>query len=311
MEELAAGLGAAGRVRRWQPIVVNRPAGAERPLLKVVAFNARGGGSLGEISILLRRPPLNFPDVILLSEMDWRMRRSGRREIAAELAADLGMSFAYIAEFGFEFSGGEPAAFVGNAILSNRPLTDVRVLPLANKWMRRPIQRRLGVPAGLAAKVLVNRRPMVLGVAHLNSRWNPRFRERQMTQLLEGFPTGAAVLGGDFNTTTVELRSLAALIKVMALSVLQPHRFRNPCRWEPLFERLHAAGFETAGANVKGMPTFTPSRLVPSIVRPKLDWLALRGLKPVAGSAAVVPARTSFFAPRFSDHDFIMCVVET
>jgi hypothetical protein len=38
--------------------------------------------------------------------------------------------------------------------------------------------------------------------------------------------------------------------------------------------------------------------------------LALRGLKPVAGSAAVVPARMSLFAPRFSDHDFIMCTVE-
>jgi len=71
------------------------------------------------------------------------------------------------------------------------------------------------------------------------------------------------------------------------------------------------AGFDTAGANVAGTATFTPSRLVPPILRPKLDWLALRGLKPVTGSAAVVPARMSLFSPRFSDHDFIMCIVET
>ena len=38
--------------------------------------------------------------------------------------------------------------------------------------------------------------------------------------------------------------------------------------------------------------------------------LALRGLKPVAGSAAVIPARMSVFSPRFSDHDFIMCRIE-
>jgi len=56
--------------------------------------------------------------------------------------------------------------------------------------------------------------------------------------------------------------------------------------------------------------TFTPTRLIPPIVRPKLDWLALRGLKPVAGSAAVLPARMSSFASRFSDHDFVTCVVE-
>jgi len=77
-----------------------------------------------------------------------------------------------------------------------------------------------------------------------------------------------------------------------------------------LFERLRETGFKIAGANASGKATFTPSRLVPPIVRPKLDWLALRGLKPLAGSAVVVPARMSFFAPRFSDHDFIMCIVE-
>ena len=310
MEESAAASSAARTRPAWRPMVMNRPASAEQRLLKVVAFNARGSGSLDKISVLLRRPPLSFPDVILLTEMDWRMRRSGRRETAAELAADLGMSFAHNGEFGIARPQGEPISFVGNAILSNRPLADVRVLPMANNWIRRS-RWPVGGPAGLAAKVLVNRRPIVLGVAHLNSRWNPSGRERQMTQFLEGFPAGTAIFGGDFNTTTVELRSPASFIKVMALALLQPHRFRNPRRWEPLFERLREAGFDTAGANVNRMPTFTPSRLVPPIVRPKLDWLALRGLKPIAGSAAVVPARTSFIARRFSDHDFIMCVVET
>jgi len=133
-----------------------------------------------------------------------------------------------------------------------------------------------------------------------------------MRQYLEGFPAGAAaIIGGDFNTTTVNLGSRVSFIKVMALFLLQSYRFRNPQKWEPLFERLREAGFDTAGANVSGTATFTPSRLVPPIVRPKLDWLALRSLKPLAGSAMVVPPRISLFAPRFSDHDFIMCMVET
>jgi endonuclease/exonuclease/phosphatase family metal-dependent hydrolase len=310
MEESSAPCGAAHREHPWGPIVVNRPASAERPTLKVVAFNARGGGSLDKIATLLRRPPLDSPDVILLSEMDWRMRRSGRHQAAAELAADLGMSFAYLGEFGIPLPQGEPVSFMGNAILSNRPLAEVRAVPLAKTLTRRRIRLLLGAPAGLAAKVLLNRRPLTLGVAHLNSRWNPSGRELQIRQYLKGFPAGAAIIGGDFNTTTADLGSLTSFIKVMALSVLQPQRFRNPRKWEPLFELLDKAGFDTAGANVDGIPTFAPSRLVPPMIRPKLDWLAVRGLKTIPGSAAVVPARMSFLAPRFSDHDFIVCSVE-
>jgi hypothetical protein len=132
-----------------------------------------------------------------------------------------------------------------------------------------------------------------------------------MRRYLDGFPAGvAAILGGDFNTTTIDLSSRASFIKAIVLSLLHPRRFQNPQRWEPLFERLREASFDITGANVSGAPTFTPSRLIPPTIRPKLDWLALRRLKPVAGSAAVVPARTSLFSPRFSDHDFIMCIVE-
>ena len=311
MEELAAAVGAAHTAHAWGPIVLNRAARAERRLLKIVAFNARGGRSLDKISTLLHRPPLNDPDIVLLSEMDWRMRRSGRRETAAQLAADLQMSFAYIGEFGLRPREGEPVSFIGNAILSNRPLADVRVLPLASTLSRRRVRQLLGGPAGLAAKVVVNRRPLALGIAHLNSRWNPSGRELQIRQFLEGFPVGGrAILGGDFNTTTADLSSPTLFIKVMALALLQPHRFRNPQSWEPLFQHLREAGFETARANVSGRATFTPSRLVPPFFRPKLDWLALRGLEPIAGSAAVVPARMSFFSPTFSDHDFIVCTVE-
>jgi hypothetical protein len=221
------------------------------------------------------------------------------------------MSFAYIGEFGIPNRSDQPISFVGNAILSNWPLADVRVLPLAKTASGRRVLRLLGTPAGLAVRVTPNRQSIALGVAHLNSRWTPSGREFQMRQFLSGFPSDIpAILGGDFNTTTVELSSLASFIKVMTLISLRPNRFRNPQRSEPLFERLRESGFDTAGSNLSGAATFTPSRLVPPVVRPKLDWLAVRGLKPVPGSATVIPARMSLFSPRFSDHDFIMCTVE-
>jgi endonuclease/exonuclease/phosphatase family metal-dependent hydrolase len=311
MEESAAAVIRVPTAHEWPPVVVNRSPGGERRVLKVVAFNAQGGGALEQISRLLRRPPLNYPDLILLSEMDWRMRRSGRRESAAELAEEFAMSFAYIGEFAAPLRYGKPISFVGNAILSNWPLTDVRAIPLTRKRNRRRMLRFLGGPTALAAKIMVNRRSLAVGVLHLHSRWNPSGRALQVKQFLEGFPDGLpAIIGGDLNTTTVELSSVASFAKVMVLSLLQPKRFRHPQRWEPLFERLREAGFSVNDANVHGRATFTPSRLVPPLIRPKLDWLAVRGLKPIAGSAGVVPPRVSLFYPRFSDHDFVMCLVD-
>jgi len=44
--------------------------------------------------------------------------------------------------------------------------------------------------------------------------------------------------------------------------------------------------------------------------RPKLDWIATRGLKFVPRSAVVIPARRSFFSGRLSDHDFVTVELE-
>jgi hypothetical protein len=101
-------------------------------------------------------------------------------------------------------------------------------------------------------------------VAHLNSRWDPAGRERQMRDYLAQFPRdGAALIGGDFNTTTVDLRTRGAALKAMRLLMAQPWRLRDPMRWEPLSERLAEADFDVRGANASGKPTFTFSRMIP------------------------------------------------
>ena len=311
MDEPVAAPADCAAPHTWEPIMLNRPPLVERRMLKVVAFNAQGGRFINEIVRRLRRPPLEESDVILLSEVDCRLRRSDRREVAAELAAELAMSFAYFGEFAIPCPEGAPVSFIGNAILSSRPLSDVRPLPLSSFFPRRRVRRLLGGPAGIVARIVVNGHPLALGIAHLNSRSNPTGRELQMRQYLQGFPKdAAAVIGGDFNTTTVDLHSPASLIRVTALCLMQPGRFRHPQRWEPLFECLSQAGFQTDGANASGKPTFAPSRLIPPMLRPKLDWLALRGLNPIPGSAAAVPARTTPWSRRFSDHDFVTCQVQ-
>jgi hypothetical protein len=123
-------------------------------------------------------------------------------------------------------------------------------------------------------------------------------------------PKDAAILGGDFNTTTVGLDTPFDFAMTAARMAARPWRFRYPEPYEPLFAELSRAGFEVRGANVPGKPTFTFHRAIPPPLRPKLDWIALRGLVPMPDSARVVAARLSFFGRRVSDHDFVMCEVQ-
>jgi hypothetical protein len=92
--------------------------------------------------------------------------------------------------------------------------------------------------------------------------------------------------------------------------LLNSRRFRHPIPHEPLFGRLAQAGFEVESANAEGRATFTFSRLIPPWLRPRLDWIALRDLRPLPGTAAVIPARTGLLSPRVSDHDFIVVDLE-
>jgi hypothetical protein len=45
-------------------------------------------------------------------------------------------------------------------------------------------------------------------------------------------------------------------------------------------------------------------------MRPKLDWLAIRELRPIAGTAAVITPRSPSLMRRVSDHDFVTVELE-
>jgi endonuclease/exonuclease/phosphatase family metal-dependent hydrolase len=298
---------------RFEPIVENRPATLAPGPLRVVAFNAQGGTRFEGILRCLSREPLRSASVLLLSEIDFGTGRSGNRKVALELANALGMSCAYVPEFGLIAPDGVTRAYLGNAILARAPMDEVIAIPLpkvSNREPRFPRSlaqfRREGSQVAIVATIKVRDKTVHLSVAHLDSRAHPSGRDLQMAAMLEGFPIdGPAIFGGDLNTTTVELIDPASFPIVMREMLFNSRRFRHPRIHEPLLARLGAAGFEVGGANADGRATFTFSRVIPPWMRPKLDWLALRGLQPVPGSAMVLPARPGFFAPRVSDHDFI------
>ncbi|HET6977453.1 MAG TPA: endonuclease/exonuclease/phosphatase family protein [Pyrinomonadaceae bacterium] len=112
------------------------------------------------LEILQQASVLRQADVIVLNEVDWGLKRTDYRDVARELAAALGMNYAYGVEFvevdplvlGTETFEGvkddtERAALVketaidqtrtrnlhGNAILSRYPLSNVRLIPFKNQ----------------------------------------------------------------------------------------------------------------------------------------------------------------------------------
>jgi endonuclease/exonuclease/phosphatase family metal-dependent hydrolase len=303
----------AHKAHPFAPQIENRPSTVPPGPLRVVAFNAQGGSQFAGILRCLAREPLRSASIILMSEMDFGTRRCEGRKVASELADKLGMSCVYVPEFGLVTPDGTTHAYLGNAILSREPMEDVIAIPLPKVSIRYPrvprslgALRREGSQVAIVAKIQVRGKAVLISVAHLDSRAHPSGRDLQIAAMLENFPSpGPAIFGGDLNTTTVELHNRASFRMVAREMLLNSKRFRHPHAHEPLLARLAASGFAIGGANVEGRATFTFARMVPPRMRPKLDWIALRGLQPVAGSARVIPARPGFLAARVSDHDFI------
>jgi endonuclease/exonuclease/phosphatase family metal-dependent hydrolase len=291
----------------FAPMALNRPPVAARSALKVAVLNAAGGADFRAILGCLTRPPLADAGTLLLCEASWRMPKHRWVEFAPGLAAALKMSFVFVPSFGRVTADGQLRA-IGNAILCAQPLEDFRAVPLSRppfKYYRHPL---IGTHQAVLASIKVDGRRVTMGVAHLERRWDPEGRERQMEDFLRA--TGnetPVIIGGDLNTTTLDMDRRYELLRAGAAIFLRPWRFREPRPHEPLFERIKEHEFSIEGANVPSVPTFTVSRLVPPLWRPKLDWIAARGIEPVKGSATVVPARTSLLGRRVSDHDFVMC----
>ncbi len=312
--EVSTADGEAARRGAWdaagppfETIALNRPALPERSPLKVTVLNAHGGAHIAAIADCLKRPPLGEVGTILLCEASWRTRRHGRIKFAPELAEALGMSFAFAPSFGVSGNDGQFRA-TGVAILCAQPLENVRTIALPRPSLRFRRYRLPGVPQVLLARVNVGGRRVWIGVIHLDRLCGPVWRALQMERFLAELETEVpTILGGDLNTTTVDMDKPWALARAVATVAIRPRRFREPQAWEPLFERLRECGFTVDDANVPRAPTFTFSRWVPPLWRPKLDWVMSRGIRPVSGSPRVIPAHPARFGRRFSDHDFVTC----
>lgn len=250
--------------------------------------------------------------LVLASEVDIGLRRTGQRHNAGLLAERLGdlagvpHGYAAGVEFfellatggatGSDGGGGENRlGFHANAWLTRlaarRPAL-IR-LPSETDWFVNPRrnQRRLGGRMALAGTFRLAGGEFVAVSVHLESDAGPEGRGRQMAALLsavDGYADGRPVIiGGDFNTGA-----------------------RHPefdFRGETLFREAEARGYRWDEFNT-GTPTSRKSLVVNAVQqdRARYDWFFARGL---SGSApAVIPAVGPDGAP-ISDHDAIAVTI--
>ena len=249
------------------------------------------------------------PDIVLLSEVDHGMARTGQRHTTDDVAAAMGMSYAFGVEF-HELDLGGPTersfctddfnalGWHGNAVLSRVPFERVAMVRLDDHghWFAAPDadpdQPRLGGRMAILAVVPGARGPLCVVSTHLESNADAAHRHGQFARLLDAItefaPDMPVLIGGDLNTG----------------NHLPPD---YDWRRETLFDMAEGRGYSwafTAEGN-----TTRPSLITPHPDRVmKLDWIAGLGLN--AHETGVLTSCDSSGRP-LSDHDCVWCIAET
>lgn len=243
------------------------------------------------------------PALILLSEMDDGMARTGQRHTTRDIAGELGMAYAYGLEFlelglgsdterDFCTDGENRKGFHGNALLSRHPLSRPFLVRLEGEriWRNDPDQPRIGERIAVGAVIETTSGPFVAVSTHLESATAAAYRERQTVDLIDrldaAFPGLPILIGGDLNTGNHAGGDFEA---------------------EGLFARARERGFERHGGPLEAMTT-RPSLITRWPERAmKLDWFLSRGLRMV--DCAILPS-VDAEGRTLSDHDVIHARIE-
>ena len=263
-------------------------------------------------------------DVILLTEMDYGMARTGQEHTTARLASSLGMGYVYGVEF-LQFSLGtlaETASCVdqsnnlgyhGNAILAQGELKRPALvrLEVSGDWFKRSLEPRLGGRMATLATIEIGGQDVVFASVHLEDRTGPDGRRQQMEVLLQSIedyaPGAPAVIGGDLNSHSFDLHKLSPdLQQLRQLFSQDPDRLLRPEAHEPLFAAAAGWGYDWGNCNQRGVATDRQSAKPLSLTgNKKMDWFLTRGL--TAFEPKVIAATPADIAWPLSDHELISC----
>src|SRR5215213_1468768 len=246
--------------------------------VRATAWNIERGTRLeGVLRVLGEHPLMSKSDVLLLTELDYGMARSGNLHVTRELARALGMSYAFAPCYinlskgsGLESGAeGENAlALHGNAVLSRWPVLRAWSVALPNgKDKMKGNEKRLGSQRAVVCDIEHPSGVLRAVCLHLDAHSSQRHRQRQMKVLLDFLETlrpGAPVLvGGDWNTSTYDSSRAAYSIVgffrrvLMGVGNVMENHYLQPERWfeRGLFRELDARGFNFRELNEPGAGT--------------------------------------------------------
>jgi len=292
---------------------------AERDPAIVVAWNAERCKFLDESAAFLAA---QRADLLLLSELDWGMARSGQQHCARELASRLGCAYAYGVEF-LELDLGSDrerhqrrgqanaVGYHGNAILARGALLRPQLVRLEarGEWFDGARgEARVGGRCAVLAQLRVSGRATTVAAVHLDSHGSPQKRAAEMGVLLDAIDAydrdAPVVIGGDLNAFSLGLADLGDPERVAAALRDDPLRWSNPVPHEPLFALAAERGYEWSRCNAPGESTLRhASAAGSSRGKLKLDWFLCRGI--AASAPRVVPAIGPATGRMLSDHEAI------
>jgi endonuclease/exonuclease/phosphatase family metal-dependent hydrolase len=246
--------------------------------IRATAWNVERGQRLeGVVGVLSEHPLMSRSDVLLLTELDYGMARSGNLHVTRELARALGMAYAFAPcyinlskgsglESGAEGENAE--ALHGNAVLSRWPIRRAWSVALPNgKDKMKGREKRLGSQRAVVCDVEHPSGLLRAVSLHLDAHSSQRHRQRQMKVVLdfiERLTPGVPVLvGGDWNTSTYDssraVYSIVGFFRrvLMGVGHVVENHYLKPENWfeRGLFRELEACGFSFRELNEPGAGT--------------------------------------------------------
>ncbi len=228
------------------------------------------------LHFLKNHPILSTADILLLTETDLGMARSGNRHVARELAEALGMNYFFAPSYlnlakgcGIEqeSEGENLLGLAGNAILSRYPIRNPRHISLPNAHDKmRGREKRLGNQSAVLATIDLFGQPFLVAAAHLDVRSTQKHRRFQLEKVLSAIRRegdGPALIGGDWNTSTYDAHSATSSIigfwirVFMGVDRVIRNHYPYPERLfeKRLFRMIEENGFDYRGCNAIGVGT--------------------------------------------------------
>jgi endonuclease/exonuclease/phosphatase family metal-dependent hydrolase len=245
--------------------------------VSALAWNIeRGNRFEGIVDALQNHPELKQKDLLLLTELDYGMARSGNRFVAKEIAGALQLNYAFAPVYialqkgsGVEeFAAGENTNSIhGLAMLSRFPMWNVHAVPLPNgkdkMWGK---EKRLGHLRALVADIEHPTGTFRAVTIHLDAHCSRAHRWRQMKIILDHLDTLEplpTLIGGDWNTTTFNSQNATRAILgywrrvMMGVKNVVKNHYPHPDRYfeKRLFGEIVNRGFEYKPFNEIGVGT--------------------------------------------------------